>query len=137
MTTMKWSEKYATGLPQLDDQHRMLFRMAADFRAALDEGEGSGVYGNLLQSLDLYARSHFRFEEACMTKYACPAADLNRAAHQSFVENLSRYQKKFATSGFTPDDGRELVDHLDAWLDNHIGSLDSQLKRSIEASAAS
>lgn len=134
---MEWSEKYATGIPQIDDQHRMLFRMVSDFRSALDEGQGGRVYGNLLQSLDLYARSHFRFEEGCMVKYACPVADSNRAAHRDFVDSLSRYHKKFATSGFSPADGRELVDHLDLWLDNHIGRVDTQLKKSVEGTAAS
>ncbi|HZI89611.1 MAG TPA: hemerythrin family protein [Candidatus Polarisedimenticolia bacterium] len=130
---MEWTEKYATGIPQLDDQHRTLFRMTSDFRLALDEGKGDRVYGNLLQSLDLYARSHFRFEEGCMVKYACPALDSNRAAHRNFVDALSRYQKKFSTSGFTPTDGRDLVDHLDTWLDTHIGNLDTQLQKAVEA----
>jgi hemerythrin len=134
---VEWSEKYATGIPQLDDQHRMLFRMVSDFRSALDEGEGGRVYANLLQSLDLYARSHFRFEEGCMVKYACPALESNRTAHREFVDTLSRYQKKNATAGFNPTDGRELVDQLDSWLDNHIGRIDTQLKKSVEGAGAS
>ena len=33
---MKWSDQYATGIDHIDDQHKMIFKMAEDFRAALD-----------------------------------------------------------------------------------------------------
>ena len=132
---MKWSEKYATGIAQVDDQHKMLFRMSEDFRTALDEGKGEGVYGSLLHSLDLYVRTHFRYEEGCMEKYACPAAELNRDAHRRFVEMLSGFQERFASGGFDRTDSRELVDLLDRWLDGHIGNLDVQLKKAVEGAA--
>ena len=40
---MKWSEAFATGVSRIDDQHKMLFAMAADFRDALDESRGERV----------------------------------------------------------------------------------------------
>jgi len=129
---MKWAERHATGIPEIDDQHKMLFRMTEDFRAALDEGKGEGVYAELLHSLDLYVRSHFRYEEGCMEKYACPAAEGNRNAHAKFVETLSGFQGRYASRGFDRSDSRELVDTLDAWLDKHIGRLDAQLRKSVE-----
>jgi len=133
---MKWSERHATGIQQIDDQHKMLFRMAEDFRAALDEGKGEGVYGDLLQSLDLYVRTHFRYEEGCMERYACPAAEVNQKAHRKFTETLSGFQQRYASHGFDRTDSRELVDTLDTWLDGHIGRLDTQLKKSVEAAGA-
>ena len=133
---MKWAERHATGIRQLDDQHKMLFRMAEDFRAALDEGKGEGAYENLLQSLDLYVRTHFRYEEGCMERYACPAAEVNQKAHRKFEETLSGFQKRYASRGFDSTDGRELVDTLDSWLDGHIGRLDSQLKKLVEQAGA-
>ena len=134
---MKWSERHATGIPEIDDQHRMLFRMTEDFRAALDEGKGEGVYGGLLDSLSLYVRSHFRYEEGCMEKYACPAAEGNRNAHAKFVETLKEFQQRYAAHGFERSDSRELVDTLDNWLDKHIGRMDAQLKKSVEEAGAS
>jgi hemerythrin len=129
---MEWAERHATGIPEVDVQHKMLFRMTDDFRTALNEGKGEGVYEGLLQSLDLYVRTHFRYEEGCMEKYACPAAEGNRNAHLKFVETLSGFQVRYASRGFDRSDSRQLVDTLDHWLDNHIGRLDVQLKKSVQ-----
>ena len=125
---MKWSDAFATGIQQIDDQHKMIFRMAEDYRAALDEGNGEGVYGNLLESLDLYVRTHFGYEEACMARFVCPAAKVNAEAHAKFVEALSRFKETYAGKGFDPTEARNLVDTIDLWLVNHIGRVDSQLK---------
>ena len=129
---MRWSEEYATGVERIDDQHKMLFKYAEDFRAALDEERGEHVYGVLLQSLGVYARSHFGFEEKCMDRYRCPVAQQNREAHVKFAEVLSGFQQRYAVSGFDRADARNLVDTLDQWLADHIGRIDVHLKQCVE-----
>jgi len=131
---MKWSDQYATGNQQVDDQHKMIFKMAEDYRAALDEGMGERVYGDMLRSLDVYVRTHFGYEEKCMDKYACPVADGNKKAHDRFVEVLAGFRQRYAAGGFSPTDARELVDTLDAWLADHICRIDVRLKEYVEKS---
>jgi hemerythrin len=112
----------------------MIFRMVEDFRSALDEGLGEGVYGGMLRSLDLYVRTHFGLEEKCMEQYHCPVAQLNKKAHERFVEVLSGYQQRYAASGFVRADARALVDVVDKWLVDHICRIDVRLKESVENS---
>jgi hemerythrin len=125
---MKWSDEYSTGNEQIDDQHRMIFKMAEDFRAALDEGMGERVYGEMLESLNLYVRTHFGFEERCMDKYGCPVATGNKKAHARFVEVLTEFQQRYTTSGFSRADARDLVDTMDRWLVDHICRIDVRLR---------
>jgi len=125
---MKWSDDYATGVENIDAQHRMLFKMAEDYRSALDEGRGEGVYSEMLRSLDLYIRTHFGYEEGCMTKYQCPVAGANKAAHNRFVEVMDGFHQRYAANGFDRADARNLVDTLDHWLVEHICRLDVRLK---------
>jgi hemerythrin len=129
---MKWSEEYATGIERIDDHHRMLFKMSEDFREALDAGGGERVYGSLLRSLDVYARSHFHFEEGCMERYRCPVAQQNKSAHEEFVLRLAGFQQRHAAKGFDREDVLGLVDFLDQWLSGHIGTIDVQLRHSVE-----
>lgn len=123
---------YATGIEHIDDQHKMLFQMSEDFRAALDEGKGEQVYGGLLRSLHLYARSHFGFEEQCMAKYQCPVAHRNCVAHTKFMEVLMGFQQRFDSHGFERSDAHRLVDFIDQWLADHIGRIDVQIKPYVE-----
>jgi hemerythrin len=125
---MKWSDQYATGIEQIDAQHKMIFKMAEDFRAALDEGMGERMYGGMLQSLDLYVRAHFGYEEKCMVQYACPAAEANAKAHARFAEVLSGFQQRYAARGFDRADARDLVDTMDWWLSDHIARIDVHLR---------
>ena len=131
---MKWSDRYATGVKALDEQHKMLFQMSEDFRATLNEGRGERGYGLLLESLDEYARAHFMLEEQCMHRYRCPAAQMNREAHATFVEAMSGFRKRYAVNGFNPADALQLVQYVDDWLANHIGRIDVQLKPCVETS---
>ena len=128
---MKWSDKYATGVERIDEDHRMIFKMAEDFRDALKEGAGDGVYPTLLESLRAYCRGHFGFEEHCMSKFRCPAAEKNKEAHKMFLVTLSRFREYYAANGYDRAEAWRLVDTVDQWLDDHICHIDVHLKRCV------
>lgn len=125
---MQWSDRFATGLDEIDRQHKMLFRMSEDYRATLDEGRGERMYAMVLESLTDYARAHFGIEERCMFQYKCPAADINKEAHVHFVEMLTGFRERYDAAGFSLSDAYQLVQHVDDWLTHHIGGIDAQLK---------
>lgn len=126
---MEWRDDYATGVPQVDEQHKMLFRMAEVYRDALNDGQGASTYEELLRSLDLYARAHFGFEEGCMARHHCPAAKRNLAAHDDFVKTLARFKADYERDGFLPGSAHDLVNTIDLWLAEHICGIDAQLRR--------
>ncbi len=128
---MKWSDKYATGVERIDDDHKMIFKMSEDFRAALDEGSGDAIYSTALEILRQYCHGHFDFEEQCMNRYRCPAAEKNKKAHEYFLETLSGFQQRYAANGFDDTEAWRLVDTVDKWLDNHICHIDVHLKRCV------
>lgn len=121
---MKWKEEYAIGIQRIDEQHKMIFKIAEDFRAALDEGRGATVYSELLNFLHRYCRGHFSFEERCMDEYRCPVAQRNKDAHVRLIEVLSGFQQRYASSGYERTDARSLVDTIDQWLADHICRID-------------
>ena len=126
---MKSSAKYATGYRQIDMQHQMIFTLSEDFQAALAAGAGERSYGELLRSLELYPRTHFGLEEACMHRSRCPAAQENMDAHTVFVALLAEFQQRYAANGFDPAEAAAVMVAIDRWLDEHICRIDVQLKR--------
>jgi hemerythrin len=129
---VKWCERFATGIAQLDEQHKMLFQMSDDYRETLDEGRGERSYGLILQTLDEYARAHFGIEDQCMHRHHCPAAGANSRAHGEFVRAVAQFKAHHSAVGFTDADARQLVEYVDGWLAEHIGGIDVQLKPCVE-----
>jgi len=129
---MRWSDQYATGIERIDDQHKMIFKMAEDFRSALDEQKGERVYPALLQTLDVYVRTHFGFEEECMARYVCPAARRNQEAHARFIGMLTEFRRRYTGAGYEDADARNLVDSVDKWLVDHICNTDLELKQYVQ-----
>ena len=129
---MKWSDRFATGIAHLDEQHKMLFKMSEDYRETLNEERGERVYGVVLESLDEYAKAHFQLEQGCMYRYQCPAAETNDKAHQQFVEVLGWFRRRYAEAGFSLVEAQRLVEFVDEWLASHIGRIDVQLKPCVE-----
>jgi hemerythrin len=123
-----WSDDYTIGIAGIDQHHRMLFKMAEDIQTALDEGQSEAVYGRLLQTLALYARYHFAFEERCMDQYHCPMAPRNRAAHAKFAALLAEFQQRYAARGFDLVDACTLMAIIDEWLTDHICGIDVHLR---------
>lgn len=129
---MEWSERFATGVEHLDQQHRMLFQMESDFSQSLAEGSGAGVYGEFLRSLELYSRMHFAAEEECMFRFQCPAAATNLDGHRAFRALLDDSDQKFKSRGYRRDDALATAEAIRLWLVSHIGRIDTQLRPVVE-----
>ena len=125
---MKWSEKYVTGIKRIDDQHKGLFELSDVFRDALNEGRGERVYGGLLESLHAYAGIHFCFEEGCIGRCQCAAAEQNVNAHSKFLQGLAVFEERYTIAGFECAEAHRLVEFVDHWLADHICRIDMQLK---------
>ena len=121
---MKWSEKYVTGIKRIDDQHKGLFELSDVFRDALNEGRGERIYGGLLESLHAYAGFHFCFEEGCIGRCQCAAAEQNVNAHSKFLQDLAVFEERYKIAGFERAEAQRLVEFIDHWLADHICRID-------------
>jgi hemerythrin len=131
-TSVKWSERFATGVAYIDEQHRLLFQMSETYRDAVTHREGERTYGFVLEWFEQYSRAHFGQEEECMERYRCPAAAANKEAHAAFSAAIAGFQQRFSRDGFDPADAQRLVDFVDHWLASHIARIDTQLKPCVD-----
>ncbi len=125
---MKWKEDYATGVPEVDEQHRFLFAFSEEFRDALENGFGEKTYDLFLEFLKTYAEVHFNFEEKCMLAHLCPVANRNRKEHVSFSRLVEQEETEYRNHGFDRQRALALTNMIDQWLDSHICRIDIQLK---------
>jgi len=125
---MEWKEEYATGIDEIDRQHKTLFDNTADFREVVTEGFGENSYQGFLEFIMAYAEAHFSFEEECMLASQCPATACNKAEHRLFLEYFRKEEEAYRQHGYNPRRTLELLDFIENWLDSHICRIDSQLR---------
>jgi len=126
-----WSDAFATGVPEIDQQHRELLEHVSRLLEVM-RSEPSAV-GRALDFLGDYTVSHFDAEERLMEHHAYPDAPLHREAHAGFVRTFGRlrfdYDLDGLTEGLTELIGGWLVD----WLKHHILESDRALGRYVLA----
>lgn len=119
---MPWEERYATGHPEIDRQHRILFGMidliGAD--AQMDYADGVQVVLDLMK----YVVQHFGYEERLMQTYAYPEVATHRHLHAELGLSVQRLRDGMVDGTI---DAAELRAFLDGWLQHHIGGNDRQL----------
>lgn len=123
-----WNEDFATGSALLDVQHRILIDKVNQLETLLGAPAIPKADANeLIDFLDRYTKTHFRFEEQCTHRHRCPAYEPNQKAHAAFVETFGRFKEQYAVQG--PDRRllQDLHNMISNWIRNHILSLDVRL----------
>lgn len=126
-----WSEAYATGVADIDAQHKELLEQVDRLLGAI--GSDPGAVGRLLDFLGDYAVSHFDMEERLMEHHAYPQAEAHREAHASFVRAFGRLRYDFDLDGLTEGFTELVQGWLVEWLKGHILDLDMALGRWLTA----
>lgn len=121
-------EKMATGVPEVDAQHQEWIRRYNEFDEAVSRGMGKDVVRSTLDFFASYADTHFRYEEICMAKYNCPAAEANRVAHKEMRAILNGFKSYVEWHGVSMIEVAILRMKMEEWLVKHILTIDVQLR---------
>ena len=121
-----FTQKYMTGIPQIDEEHKVLFDIIGDAYELVESDDALDKYDEIMGILDRleeYTRFHFAHEEEYMEKTKYPQLDVQRRAHAAFLERLEEKDL-----GEDVEDQQEyledLMDFLFGWLSNHILRMD-------------
>ncbi len=130
---MRWTEEYSTGVPKVDEQHKVLFKAVNDYRKTFEAGEMEAQFDATLKFLAQYSRGHFTTEEHCMDEYRCPAAQKNKEAHVGLTTALGGFIERYEANGYSAEEAQTLLETLEAWLDDHIKRVDCELRKCVTA----
>lgn len=119
MEILQWNEVLATGIREIDEQHKRIVEIVRQLREAIERGafgESEAAEVALLQVVD-YTVYHFEFEEKLMEKAGYQPLPLHRRVHQLFIRRIAQFQQRYAAG---EDVLRELHNMLARWLVRHI-----------------
>ena len=124
---IEWTDDLATGVNEIDNQHKELFQRINNLLDACSHGKGKIEVKKVLSFLEDYVITHFSEEEKYMAKYDYPDGLSHKKQHSEFMENFSSIKKQFEADGpgvhIVIMTNRLIVD----WLKNHIRKVDRAL----------
>src|SRR5690349_15793780 len=121
-----WGEHLATGITDIDDQHRELVRRLNAFLDACDAGREKEELIGMLQFLDEYVVIHFRTEERLQKLHGYNGRARHREYHRGFIRQLNELKRRFILEGPTPALVKEINRTLVGWLLEHIAGKDRE-----------
>jgi hemerythrin len=125
IAAFQWIPAYAVGVDEIDADHRHLFRLAGRLQAAMQNGAGKDLLGDLLDGLVAYTCQHFAREESLMKSIGYPELALHRRQHQAIRARVAAMRQRAATGESTMT--IEVLEFLVGWMRTHIAGSDRQI----------
>ncbi len=122
--SMQWSAELATGVVEIDNQHKEIFNRLDRLFTACSEGRGKDEVLRLLEFLEEYVKEHFSAEERLQMRHGYPDYAAHRAQHSRFVADVERLARELRTEGATLPLVIMTNKTLSSWLLQHITRTD-------------
>jgi hemerythrin-like metal-binding protein len=125
MSLFKWSNAHSVYLPEIDAEHRALYRIGDELHKAAMAGADLAVLQPILANLLETAEQHFRHEERLMRAIHYTALDWHKRQHDS-VRKRAKAAARRVAGGDSAAAG-ELVEFLSEWLRGHMAVADRMM----------
>lgn len=116
-SVVAWSNAYALGLEEIDDQHKALFDLINKLWEHLVARSPQAKVLATLEQLEHYTLSHFTAEETFMRVTGYAGFEPHKAAHAKFVARIAQ-EKAAIKAG--QDLSFDVLTFLKDWLVDHI-----------------
>jgi hemerythrin len=113
----EWNDSYATGIPDIDEQHRVLFELIQGLAAVADGPESADGVTDTVDSLVALARTHLHYEETLSARSPAPGYDAAIREHAEFLRKADGLRKYVEEA---PVDALQtIVEFLKEWVVDH------------------
>ena len=125
MRSLKWSTSHAVFVTEIDDDHNAIFQALSAVRQAIGGAGSPAEISKLLQDLVSRISEHFAHEERLMRAARYGSLRWHKTAHDQARKRVLHFVQRREHGDAAA--GVELVEHLSAWLNDHVGVADRML----------
>lgn len=125
MALFKWSSAHSVYLPEIDAEHRTLFRLGEELEKSVLAGIDLAAIRPLLVNLMASAESHFKHEERIMKACHYNALAWHKKQHDAVRWRMRRLVRQIDAG--KPAAASELAEFLDSWLKTHTAVSDRMM----------
>lgn len=119
MASHAWSDRFATGIKAIDEDHRGLFDLLTALKDHQDHGSDPDRVAATIHALELYSTEHFEREERFMRSAHYPGYDGHKRSHEEFRALVHAMARHYRADPRAVDMGKVLV-FLARWITDHI-----------------
>jgi hemerythrin len=125
---LEWTSALVTGIPEIDEQHRELFRCVSRIRDAAFTGD-VGELDRTLAFLREYVTFHFQAEERYMAERRFPGLARHREEHALLLEAVRQIEGDHHRHESGEKSVVRVERFLSDWMRTHIGVTDLAMAR--------
>jgi len=127
MDLIKWSDKYATGIPGVDKEHGDLIATINSFYTKVTQPADKDALINILNDIYATIHAHFMLEERLMQSHGYDEYEAHRGDHARLLDDIRDITIDLeASSDF---DEKLLQKKLNDWFLIHFKTHDSRLHK--------
>lgn len=124
MALIKWRDSYATGIKEMDDEHRELIAIINTLYEMIRDKENYDELKRVYERMYNYSLHHFSHEEQILEESQFSGLAEQKEQHVSFVARLEEMKEQLlsADESITP----EVYKFLREWWLHHIVEVDGR-----------
>jgi hemerythrin len=125
MSLFKWTTALSVYLPEIDAEHRAIYRLGDELHKAVLAGATPARLQPIVANLLETAEQHFRHEERLMRAIHYTEFEWHKKQHNAARKRSKALAKRIA-AGDSAAAG-ELIEFLSEWLHGHLGVADRMM----------
>lgn len=135
MSLMTWTSAMSVGVPELDEDHRVLIRIINQLADSEAKDDPEATLRQSLYSLLRYAEFHFAREEKVLAVCDFPGMTHHKQEHRDFTSHIQKLAKSLDDGALPTGEvvNRDLLDYLKDWLNHHILIEDMSYRKLAES----
>src|SRR5579872_2081664 len=125
MPLFKWTNAHSVFLPEIDAQHRNLFRMGDELHRAILGGADLSRKLELLRALIAAAEDHFSYEEDLMRSFDYSSYAWHKGQHDTVRKRINQFVPQIENGD--SESAMLLLEFISDWFKDHTGLTDRML----------
>jgi hemerythrin len=130
-----WGDDLATGIAEIDAQHRVLIKQFNELLDACAEKKGGEELGRFLTFLTGYVHRHFDDEERVMAEASYSGVERHRGEHERYRRKLAQLKEDLAREGRADKVISDALWMAAEWFLDHIRQVDMAMAAALRANA--
>ncbi len=129
MALLEWKEEYATGIEEVDDEHKDLIDVINRLHDLLLADDAKLTVPAFFDRLLKGVTAHFALEERIMGESDYPELAAHRQDHERLLDEIHDLVEAFAQA--EEIDSVDLAMRLEPWFSHHFATHDLRLHRTL------